>query len=182
MLLGHLTLGIYYLLNNIPISFAVFCAVTCIKWFVKKKFEVKLMIMLCEFAWILNVYTILQITGIIGMRFQIDAVINGRMHYSITLFEEGLSMMMLLNGLLFMPFGFFTAIIFKTNNQKRIRGFLIGLLFSVVIEFLQLFTGRYAQIDDIFMNSIGSFLGYEMWSLLSELKIKCKPHKSIIPE
>ncbi|MDK2587242.1 VanZ family protein [Romboutsia sedimentorum] len=75
----------------------------------------------------------------------------------------------LLNIALFIPFGFFSSIVFKRIQSKWIYGALIGFIFSVTIEFLQTFTGRFVQVNDIFMNTLGTFIGYEIWFLLSKI-------------
>lgn len=180
MLLNYVREGISCLIKSMPISFIIFMFITCMKWLVKKKIEFKPVIMLCEFAWILNVYTILRITGIIGMDFRVTEVLNGHIHYSLKPFEDGLSSAMLLNLLLFTPFGFFTPIIFKKIKSKWLLNLLIALIFSGSIEFLQMFSGRYAQIDDVLMNTSGSLLGYVVYVLLSKLKSYHKSQESSI--
>ena len=50
--------------------------------------------------------------------------------------------------------------------------FGIGIIFSIVIESLQTFTGRFVQLDDMLMNTLGTFIGYELWFLLSSVKLK----------
>ncbi|MBU3174511.1 VanZ family protein [Clostridium estertheticum] len=41
-------------------------------------------------------------------------------------------------------------------------------------EFLQIFTGRFVQLNDILMNTLGTFLGYEIWVMLLKLNLKSK--------
>lgn len=55
-----------------------------------------------------------------------------------------------------------------------------ALIFSGGIEFLQMFSGRYAQIDDVLMNTLGSLLGYVVYVLLSKLKVHHKFQESSI--
>jgi glycopeptide antibiotics resistance protein len=70
----------------------------------------------------------------------------------------------LLNVLLFVPFGF--GLPFITNF--RMKNLVIsGVLFSIVIELLQLMTGlmaritfRIADINDVIFNTIGVVVGY----------------------
>lgn len=142
---------------------------TVIKFLVKRKFEIKPLIMLCEFAWIFIVFLILQITGIIGDYFGTTSFFDGIANFSFDFFKEGLSIATLLNIILFIPFGFFSAIVFKKLMDKWIYGVLIGLIFSIIIEFLQTFNGRYGSLQDVIMNTIGTFIGYEIWFWLSRL-------------
>jgi glycopeptide antibiotics resistance protein len=70
----------------------------------------------------------------------------------------------LLNILLLIPFGF--GLPFITNFRMK-KTVVIGALFSVVIEFLQLITGymakitfRIADINDVIFNTVGVAVGY----------------------
>lgn len=166
MLNNYLIRGLAYLIYTIPIAFIAFLIYTAVKYLLRKKIEVKPLNMLCEFLWILTVLAILRITGIIGGNFSTSTISNEMKYFSLGLFEEGLSMAMLLNIVLFIPFGFFSPITFKKLQKKWYYTILTGLSFSIVIEFLQIFTGRFVQLDDVLMNTLGTFLGYGMWFLL----------------
>jgi glycopeptide antibiotics resistance protein len=70
----------------------------------------------------------------------------------------------LLNILLLIPFGFGLPFITNLHMKKIV---VIGVLFSVVIEFLQLVTGfmaritfRVADINDVIFNTVGVAIGY----------------------
>lgn len=168
MLSNYLQTGMFYFYGSIYKVLIVFCVFTVIKFLVKRKFEFKPLSMLCEFAWLLTVFLILQITGIIGVYFGTTSFSYGIKNFGF--FREGLSIATLLNIILFIPFGFFSSIVFKKLRNKWIYGVLIGLIFSVIIEFLQTFNGRYGSLQDILMNTIGTFIGYEIWVGLSKLK------------
>ena len=70
----------------------------------------------------------------------------------------------LLNILLLIPFGF--GLPFITNfHMKKIV--VMGMLFSIIIEFLQLITGfmakitfRIADVNDVIFNTVGVAIGY----------------------
>lgn len=70
-----------------------------------------------------------------------------------------------LNILLFVPFGFFLSL------KKRFMFVVIltGLLFSLFIEIVQFSIpmGRSADIDDVILNTFGTFLGYIIWKLFN---------------
>lgn len=63
------------------------------------------------------------------------------------------------NILMFLPLGFITPVAFN-----RIRSFkkttISMVFFSFLIEFVQYFIGRSADIDDIMLNTLGGILGY----------------------
>ena len=70
----------------------------------------------------------------------------------------------LLNILLLIPFGF--GLPFITNFRMK-KIVIMGALFSIVIEFLQLITGlmakitfRIADINDVIFNTVGVVIGY----------------------
>ena len=73
----------------------------------------------------------------------------------------------LLNVLLFVPFGF--GLPFVTNLQMK-RILAAGLIFSVLIEILQLVTGlvaqvtfRIADVNDVIFNTVGVAIGYVLF-------------------
>ncbi|MCL2077706.1 MAG: VanZ family protein [Oscillospiraceae bacterium] len=66
---------------------------------------------------------------------------------------------LLLNILLFVPFGFFSPLLWK-RFQNIFRAFFLGLFFSLFIEITQLFCHRVTDIDDLIMNTIGTIIGY----------------------
>lgn len=158
MLANYLITGMFYLIWQIPLAFIIFLIYFGIKSLIKKRIEIKLINILCELLWILIVLTILSITGVLGGDFSVSSISN--MHFSFSLFEEGISIPAILNVILFIPFGFLSAINFKQLQDKKIYGILIGLIFSITIEFLQSFIGRLVQLEDIIMNTIGTYIGY----------------------
>jgi hypothetical protein len=172
MLHSYFQVGIFALRYSIRISLIIYCIFTVVQFLVKRKIKLKPISMLCEFVWILTVIVILNITGIIGpMRgdFGTTSLFDGSVQFSFDFFKEGLSTATLLNMILFIPFGFFSPIVFRKLGYKWGYGIIIGLIFSVIIEFLQTFIGRFVQLDDVLMNTIGTFIGYEVWFGLSRL-------------
>lgn len=68
---------------------------------------------------------------------------------------------MILNIILYVPFGFFISFLIKGRESNfffKVVGFT--LLCSISIETIQFFIGRYADIDDVILNSLGSGIGY----------------------
>ena len=65
---------------------------------------------------------------------------------------------MLLNVVLFIPFGGFLAIYFKRYQDWRLN-LLSGFLFSLLIETMQLFIYRATDIDDLIVNTLGTIIG-----------------------
>ncbi|HWQ76158.1 MAG TPA: VanZ family protein, partial [Syntrophomonas sp.] len=100
------------------------------------------------------------------------SIFTGNANINIGFFDEGLSPAMILNIVLFIPFGFFSMLMFNSLQKSWIRGVLFGLIFSVTIEFLQTFIGRFAQLDDVLMNTIGVSIGCEISIILLKLNQK----------
>lgn len=78
----------------------------------------------------------------------------------------------LANVLMFVPLGFIYPIVFP--KTRRLWKTTIGMaLFSFLIEFIQYFIGRCADIDDLVLNTMGGVLGYfafymflKLWKLI----------------
>ena len=64
-----------------------------------------------------------------------------------------------LNAVMFAPFGFFLPVLWKKCRSWPVTT-LAGFLTSALIEFLQLFSFRATDVDDLMMNTLGAFLGY----------------------
>lgn len=64
-----------------------------------------------------------------------------------------------MNAVLFMPFGFMLPILWK-NCRAWKTTLLAGIVTSLMIEGLQLFSFRATDVDDLLMNTFGTALGY----------------------
>lgn len=72
------------------------------------------------------------------------------------------------NIVMFMPIGFLVPIIYKKlDSYKKIA--LTGLSISMLIECTQLFLSRGTDIDDLILNTIGTVLGYLVFTILKNL-------------
>jgi len=81
------------------------------------------------------------------------------------------------NFLLFIPFGIFLGIL---KVSQVLRALLYGLLFSVVIELLQLLQThlllgtRAVDIDDLILNSLGVVVGFLFYTTFKRVEVKYK--------
>ena len=116
-------------------------------------------------------YTLFQFQSLVLLKyFMPDLILNGQtvgkemnLIPFITLAPQDLKTS-LLNILLLIPFGF--GLPFITNYRMK-KIVVIGALFSIVIELLQLITGfmakmtfRVADINDVIFNTVGVAIGY----------------------
>ena len=75
--------------------------------------------------------------------------------------------MLLMNALMFLPFGMFAPFAFeKTGKRSLLRALVAGVFFAVFIEVLQYVLKRGTfETDDIIMNSLGCWLGTVVFSV-----------------
>ena len=75
-----------------------------------------------------------------------------------------------LNIIGFMPFGFFIPLLFS-SKRNMIKMILLTFFFSFSYEIIQFFceVGSF-DVDDLFLNTIGGFLGYILFKVLYCLK------------
>lgn len=74
----------------------------------------------------------------------------------------------LANVVMFVPLGFIFPLAFD-RCRKLYKTTIYMAAFSFLIEFVQYFTGRSSDIDDIMLNTLGGVLGYLLFALLSKL-------------
>ena len=86
---------------------------------------------------------------------------------------------LVLNILMFVPMGFLLPIIFKWQNRFW-KVCLSSLSVSIMIELMQYITKRgVVEVDDVFNNTLGAFIGYGLLSLLVLICFKIKKKKWI---
>jgi glycopeptide antibiotics resistance protein len=139
----------------------------------KKKSLVYLIFFTIFYVYLFKVldYTLIQFQSLLLLKyFAPDLILNGQTTGKslnliplITLTPQDLKTS-LLNILLLIPFGF--GLPFITNFRMK-KIVVIGALFGIVIEFLQLITGfmakitfRIADINDVIFNTVGVVVGY----------------------
>ena len=67
---------------------------------------------------------------------------------------------------MFIPYGFFVSYYLK--NRKVSTIFILSLIVSATIEFVQLYIGRVFDIDDIILNIIGAITGYLIYIIIDK--------------
>lgn len=73
------------------------------------------------------------------------------------------------NIVMFMPAGFFTALLWKGESLKKAA--LAGFLFSLTVELCQLPQARGTDIDDLWLNTLGAVLGYGVFWLMKRYRL-----------
>ena len=110
--------------------------------------------------------TLLITTGI----FTLNYSLNGIFSYNLLPFIGSSIIPVLLNFILFVHYGFLLPFVFSSCKWNWKKVVIIGGVTSLVIEVLQMFGGRYAEIDDILINTFGAFSGYIIYTCVYELK------------
>lgn len=85
------------------------------------------------------------------------------------------------NVIMFLPFGFFPALLWRGYTWKR--ALATGLCVTGFIECWQLLVGRAFDIDDLMLNTLGVLCGFWLWKGLDAriprgLRIHCKEIES----
>ncbi|ADL53316.1 VanZ family protein [Clostridium cellulovorans] len=157
----YMIIGIIDLIRGIPIAILVYAVILGTLLVSKKRKKIEYNRIIVEFIFVLYIVAILKITGVIGMTFNIYWFIDGLRFFEFSLpFDNASLKMVVLNLLLFVPFGFLLPIAIRSEKWNWKKALMTGLLFSMTIETLQMFAGRMSEIDDLIMNSLGTLLGY----------------------
>lgn len=161
--------------SMIPLFFLIALAVTMISYVVYQHKGVDIRIVMKDRLLLLSVIAILLVTlgtgtydwnaeriyNLIPIYGTVNMVVNDsqplRLIFNI-----------FLNILLFMPFGFFMRMCMPVSKKVLTQITLVGMLLSLCIEIAQLIlpTGRWADVDDVILNTLGAFFGcvlYERW-------------------
>ena len=75
--------------------------------------------------------------------------------------------MLLGNVVMFVPLGFFPALLWR--RARWYRSVLTGLCTSTGVETIQFLIGRGSDVDDIILNTLGALAGYGLFLLLRRL-------------
>ena len=163
----------YFDLLTVVLFALIWICIVTILWLKKKKSLVYLIFFTIFYVYIVKVldYTLFQFQSLLLLKhFMPDLILNGQTAGKnmnliplVSLTSQDLKTS-LLNILLLVPFGFGLPFITNLRMKKIV---VIGALFSIVIEFLQLVTGlmakitfRIADINDVIFNTVGVVIGY----------------------
>lgn len=67
------------------------------------------------------------------------------------------------NLILLIPFGFLLPFAFSHCNWEWKKIAILSFAFVLLVEILEYFSGRYMDIDDIVINTIGALVGYALY-------------------
>lgn len=172
----YLVEGAFSFLHILPIAAVCYTIVFMMIWLIgKRKPSVKLIpSYTMEFVLICYTCTILNITGLLNTNdglFPHFMLPNWQetIHFP---FESASFQMVLLNFLMFVPLGFLLPLVLHFKKQRISIAIIIAVAFSAFIEILQIFIGRFFEIDDIISNTLGAVVGAFLWQSTYWIKAK----------
>lgn len=165
LLWGYLLDGIYSLRSSLLMGTIIYMLILLFLYIFKIR---RIITYKCIPELLLSIYgiAILKITGIFSLSFSL----NGLRNINLIPFVGGSVMMILLNFLLFLPLGVLLPVVFSSCKKNMKKVVLIGFSLSLGIELMQLFGGRYAEIDDLIVNTVGTLSGYVFYSIIAGWK------------
>lgn len=169
MISQYIYQGIWILNSSVIIGVIIYLIILSLLYLTKKSKVFKVKEIISELILTIYIVALLKITGILGMRFYFSYVMNGMYNLNLVPFKGVSLIMLFLNFLLFIPYGFLLPCVFKKLNYSWKKIIAIGLMTSLAIEVLQLFGGRYAEIDDLLINSLGTYVGFLIYSYLTKV-------------
>ena len=148
-------------------------------WISNKRRKLVITKSIFELIFIIYCICVLRITGIIGMKFNLSYFSFSMLTLYIP-FVDGSIKMIFLNFLLFVPYGFLLPIVFRECKWSYKKIIVIGFGTTIIIELLQVFAGRFSEIDDILTNGFGTLVGYIIYVSLGKIKDRYKRRSGII--
>lgn len=163
--MNYIVNGVQTLKYSILIGVPIYIAIIVLLYLFKIRRSVSWR---CVFEMILCIYSIilLKTTGIFTLTYHLDGIFN----YSLVPFVGSSIVPVLLNFVLFIPYGLLLPLVFSSCRGNWKKVVIICGLTSLIIELLQLFGGRYAEIDDFLINSFGAFSGYVIYTCIDGRK------------
>ena len=71
------------------------------------------------------------------------------------------------NIAIFAPVGFCLGLLWR--GKRWYHALLLGIVGSSMIELIQVFVGRVSDVDDIMLNTVGTVLGFALYSVVSKV-------------
>lgn len=162
---SYIIFGIVMAIKSCFLGLGTWVITICYMKFTKKNLFLKTRLyFIKEFLLGTYVVFILYSTGLIGSSWSFDTHFS----YNFIPFIKQDIEVLLLNCVLFIPYGALTALEFKKINCWW-KSFVAGLSFSLTVEVIQIcFVGRLFDVDDLIMNVIGTLIGYNVFMCLKK--------------
>ena len=165
LMISYIIQGIWEAKNSVLSGIILFLAAELVLILVKKRtFQVlqnlPKRVLLCELLLAVYLCTMLKITGMTGREYRYDFSLSELSGFIRVPFAGASMKMVILNLLLFVPYGILVYVVFLKFHFDWKKAFLIGFFSSFTIEVIQAFTGRMAENDDLIANTVGFMIGF----------------------
>ena len=131
-------------------------------WLMNKKYIHNLFRTVLYFLFAVYLSAVFSIAGLPDIRYiRFDPHVN--LDLFAYMFSDAINS--LLNVILFLPMGFFLPILWRKDFSLR-NTLLFGLLSSLLIELLQVFTLRATDVNDLLTNTVGALIGWGLSRLI----------------
>lgn len=173
MISSYIVLVLGDLKFSVPVGIIFYAAFLLVMYASKKRrgFSWRCM---AELAFCIYGISLLKLVGIFSMNYSICRIKN----YNLIPFVGSSFVPVFLNFLLFFPLGFLLPLVFPSRKWNWKKVLCTGAATSLCIEVLQLFGGRYAETDDVLINTLGALTGYLIYSFI--LLFRKKRKKALI--
>ena len=196
VLLPVIVLGLFYLHDHLEnferlkskrLLFLAFSFMLLYGWFfleVIRRRQENFFQIATQSSFYIYVFMVLTLTGYFILFREVSAHgwwnkmmirIDRKDHVNLELFKmfriyKLLSKQVIGNFIMLLPLGIFLPLLYKKSSNLFLV-FLIALLTSTTIEVLQLITRfRSADVDDIFLNTLGACVGFVLFKMFSFVK------------
>ena len=164
-MIEYITEGIWIFKDSLLLGIIIFLIFqTALILLKKRKWSEYVTISKLQFSaeYVLSIYVcvILRITGIIGQELHFYFSPGNLLGFLSVPFAGASCLMVTLNFLLFVPYGFLCGYVFQETSLHIKHALLLGCASSFCIEVIQAFTGRMTEIDDLLINTAGFVVGY----------------------
>lgn len=167
--MNYIMRGLIELRYAFPIGILIYAAFFLLMYVLKKRKGISWK---CVPELIFCIYGVLliRLVGIFSLHYSFDGIIS----YNLIPFIGSSFVPVFLNFILFVPYGFLIPTIFTSCKWNWKRILCVGTVTSLIIELLQMVGGRYAEIDDFLINTLGTFTGYILYFCLWNFRKNAK--------
>ena len=167
--MNYIINGIYTLKKSFLPGILIYIAIIALLYLSKKRRTISWKCII-EAIFCIYCVTLLNMTGIFTLHYSL----NGTFSYSLVPFIGSSIVPILLNFVLFFPLGFLLPFLFRSCSGNWKKVIAICGVTSLTIELLQLFGGRYAEVEDVLINTLGGASGYIVYTGIHERKTNRK--------
>ena len=167
--MNYIINGIYTLKKSFLPGILIYIAIIALLYLSKKRRTISWKCII-EAIFCIYCVTLLNMTGIFTLHYSL----NGTFSYSLVPFIGSSIVPILLNFVLFFPLGFLLPFLFCSCSGNWKKVVAICAFTSLTIELLQLFGGRYAEVEDLLINTLGGASGYIVYTGIHERKTNRK--------